>query len=187
MIYSLLSFLSLGGLGFDWGSSFGWSSFSWGSFSGLGGFSWSGFDWGSFDWLNWGWFSGFLGSFLLLKIFGEELLVGDVSFFVGFPGINSGSLGENLSSNSLFGDESLDVSGFVESLTVFLSYLSSNNVFSDIVGLSENESFSNVSSSLWSESSWSFGIGESFNFTISLLENSECNDREVGSADASSA
>ena len=175
MIYSLLSFLSSFLLFFDW-SGFDWSSFDWGSFN-----------WGSFN--LWSWLGGFLGSFLLLEIFGEEFLVGDVSLLVGFPSVDSGSLVDDLSSNSLFGDESLDVGGFVENFTVTLSGFSwsSNNVLSDIIGLSENESFSNVSSSLWSESSWSFGIGESFNFSISFDEDSEGNDRKVGTTDASSA
>ena len=175
MIYSLLSFLSSFLLFFGW-SGFDWSSFDWGSFN-----------WGSFN--LWSWLGGFLGSFLLLEIFGEEFLVGDVSLLVGFPSINSGVLVDDLSSNSLFGDESLDVGGFVENFTITGSGFSwsSNNVLSDIIGLSENESFSNVSSSLWSESSWSFGIGESFNFSISFDEDSEGNDGKVGTTDASSA
>ena len=187
MIYSLLSFLTSGlgwsgGLG--WGG-FSWSGFSWGGFLGWSGLGWSGFSWGSF-WL-WGWLSGLLGGFLLLKIFGEEFLISDVSFFVGFPGVDSGSLVDDLSSNSLFGNESLDVDGFVESLTILLFIVSSNDVLSDIIGLSEDESFSNVSGSLWSESSWSLGIGESFNFTFSFDENSEGDDGKVRSTDASSA
>merc|ERR1711957_377235 len=81
--YSLLSFLSL----FFWCFSFGWGSlgggFSWGSF---GVFLWSGFGWSSFSWGSfwlWSWFGGFLGSFLVLKIFGEEFLVFDVSLIQG--------------------------------------------------------------------------------------------------------
>merc|ERR1719231_915342 len=105
-IISLLSFLSsswsLGGWSFGWSSSLSWS-LGWGSglswslswSSSLGTFSWgSGFSalcWGSSlswsSWLNWSgnflwFFSGFLGSFirgfLLLKIFGEEFLIGDM-------------------------------------------------------------------------------------------------------------
>ena len=146
-------------------------------------------DWSSFDWSNWGWLSGFLGSFLLLEVLGEEFLVRDVGLFVGFPGVDSGVLGDDLSSNSLLGDESLDVGGFVENFTIGSSGLSwsSDNVLSNIIGLSENESFSNVSGSLWSKSSWSLGIGEAFNFSISLDEDSKGDDRDVGSNDASSA
>ena len=183
--YSLLSFLS----SFDWSSwsGLGWGSFGWGSFS--SGLGWGSFDWGSFDWSNWGWLSGFLGSFLLLEVLGEEFLVRDVGLFVGFPGVDSGVLGDDLSSNSLLGDESLDVGGFVENFTIGSSGLSwsSDNVLSNIIGLSENESFSNVSGSLWSKSSWSLGIGEAFNFSISLDEDSKGDDRDVGSNDASSA
>ena len=183
--YSLLSFLS----SFDWSSwsGLGWGSFGWGSFS--SGFGWGSFGWSSFDWSNWGWLSGFLGSFLLLEVLGEEFLVRDVGLFVGFPGVDSGVLGDDLSSNSLLGDESLDVGGFVENFTIGSSGLSwsSDNVLSNIIGLSENESFSNVSGSLWSKSSWSLGIGEAFNFSISLDEDSKGDDRDVGSNDASSA
>ena len=183
--YSLLSFLS----SFDWSSwsGLGWGSFGWGSFS--SGFGWGSFGWSSFDWSNWGWLSGFLGSFLLLEVLGEEFLVRDVGLFVGFPGVDSGVLGYDLSSNSLLGDESLDVGGFVENFTIGSSGLSwsSDNVLSNIIGLSENESFSNVSGSLWSKSSWSLGIGEAFNFSISLDEDSKGDDRDVGSNDASSA
>ena len=183
--YSLLSFLS----SFDWSSwsGLGWGSFGWGSFS--SGFGWGSFGWSSFDWSNWGWLSGFLGSFLLLEVLGEEFLVRDVGLFVGFPGVDSGVLGDDLSSNSLLGDESLDVGGFVENFTIRSSGLSwsSDNVLSNIIGLSENESFSNVSGSLWSKSSWSLGIGEAFNFSISLDEDSKGDDRDVGSNDASSA
>ena len=171
--YSLLSFLS-SFLSLD-----DWSSFNWGSFD------WLGF----LDWSNWGWLGGFLGSFLLLEVLGEEFLVRDVGLFVGFPGVDSGVLGDDLSSNSLLGDESLDVGGFVENFTIGSSGLSwsSDNVLSNIIGLSENESFSNVSGSLWSKSSWSLGIGEAFNFSISLDEDSKGDDRDVGSNDASSA
>ena len=171
--YSLLSFLS-SFLSLD-----DWSSFNWGSFD------WLGF----LDWSNWGWLGGFLGSFLLLEVLGEEFLVRDVGLFVGFPGVDSGVLSDDLSSNSLLGDESLDVGGFVENFTIGSSGLSwsSDDVFSNIIGLSENESFSNVSSSLWSKSSWSLGIGEAFNFSISLDEDSKGDDRDVGSNDASSA
>jgi hypothetical protein len=183
--YSLLSFLS----SFDWSSwsGLGWGSFGWGSFS--SGFGWGSFGWSSFDWSNWGWLSGFLGSFLLLEVLGEEFLVRDVGLFVGFPGVDSSVLGDDLSSNSLLGDESLDVGGFVENFTIGSSGLSwsSDNVLSNIIGLSENESFSNVSGSLWSKSSWSLGIGEAFNFSISLDEDSKGDDRDVGSNDASSA
>jgi hypothetical protein len=180
LIHSLLSFLS--GLGWSSGSGIGWSGFGWSSFS-WSGFSWSGFSWGS----CWSWLSGFLGGFLFLKIFREEFLISDVSLFVGFPGVNSVSSVENLSSNSLLGDESLNIWGFVESLSILLSNLSSDNVLSDIIGLSKDKSFSNVSGSLWSKSSWSLGIGKSFNFTFSFDENSEGNDRKVSSTDASSA
>ncbi len=99
-----------------------------------------------------------------------------MSFLVGFPGVDSGVLVDDLSSNSLLGDKSLHIWGFVESLTIGLLIVSSDNVLGDVIGLSKDESFSNVSGSLWSKSSWSLGIGESFNFSISFDKDSEGND-----------
>merc|ERR1719217_1051437 len=117
-IISLLSFLSsswsLGSWSFGWSSSLSWS-FGWGSglswslswSSSLGTFSWgSSFSWSS--WLDWSsnflWlFSGFLGSFirgfLLLKIFGEEFLIGDMSFLGLQPSVLLDSLVDGLSSD----------------------------------------------------------------------------------------
>merc|ERR1719217_1423039 len=102
-IISLLSFLSsswsLGGWSFGWSSSLSWS-FGWGS-----GLSWN-LSWSS--WLNWSsnflWlFSGFLSSFirgfLLLKIFGEEFLIGDMSFLGLQPSVLLDSLVDGLSSD----------------------------------------------------------------------------------------
>ena len=85
------------------------------------------------------------------------------------------SLVDNLSSDSLFGDESLDSWSFVDGLVTSFDF-SSDNVLSNIILLSEHESVSDVVGSLWTKSSWSFGIGESGNFTISLDENFKGND-----------
>lgn len=207
---SLLSLLSGGSLGWSSGLSWGWSwgflgwgsGFSWGSTllgwsSGLGwgSLSWSGLGWGSLDWsgLNWG--SSLLlrliGGLLLLKVLGEELLISDMSLLRLEPSVLLGSLVDSLSSDSLLGDESLDLWGLVEHLIVFALNLlgdgSSDNVLGDIIlSLSEDESLSDVLGSLWSESSWSIGVGESSNLSLTLDEDLKGNDSKIWSADASS-
>ena len=53
--------------------------------------------------------------------------------------------------------------------------------------LSQHESLSNVGSSLGSESSGLLSVGNTFDFSVSLLDNLEGNDSKIGSANASSA
>jgi len=165
----------LGWLG--WG--FGWC-FSWSSWLLLFLNNWS-----------WSWIGSLFGSFLFLKIFGEEFFISNVSLLILLPGINSRSLVENLSSNSLLSDKSLDLWCFIESLfgsvLAFLSVVfSSDNVLSNIILFSENESGSNVRCSLWSESSWSLAISESWNLSFTLNQNFKSNDGKIWSTDASS-
>jgi len=85
----------------------------------------------------------------------------------------------------------LDLWGLVEHLIVFALNLhgdgSSDNVLGDIIlSLSEDESLSDVLGSLWSESSWSIGVGESSNLSLTLDEDLKGNDGKIWSADASS-
>lgn len=199
-ISSLLSLLLVSGLG--WGSLWGWGLLLWGGL-GSGGLSWSSLSWGGLSWgslgggglLDWGswglgsnWLWGrFLGGgLLLLEVLGEELLVSDMGLLGLNPVLLLGLLVDNLSSDSLLGDESLNAWRLVEGLVTSLE-LSSNDVLSDIIlSLSENESFSNVSSSLWSESSWSLDVGKSNNVLISLDENLKGDDGKIWTADASS-
>ena len=179
--WSLLWFFFLGG----WLGSFLWVFL-------LGG--WLGWSWLLlfFNNWSWGWISSLFGSLLFLKIFGEELFISDVSFLALLPSINSRSLVEDLSSNSLLSNESLDLWWFVESLfsSVFAGssmVVSGNNVLSNIVLFSKNESSSNVRGSLWSESSWSFLIGKSWDFSFTLDQYFEGNNWKVWATDASSS
>jgi hypothetical protein len=210
---SLLSLLGTGGslwggLGSSW--SWGWGSFlGWGSglgwggtlLWGSGGLGWSGLSWGSLSWGGLGWGSlswgssglgdSLIGGLLLLEVLGEELLISDMSLLRLEPSVLLGSLHDGLSSDSLLSDESLDLWGLVEDLIVLTLNLdgdgSSDNVLGDIIlSLSEDESFSDVLSSLWSESSWSVGIGKSSNFTFTLDKDFEGNDGKIWSTDASS-
>lgn len=107
------------------------------------------------------------------------------------PSVSLLLLVDSLSSDSLLSDKSLDLWSFVEDLIFFalnlLGDLSSDNVLGDIIlSLSENESLSDVLGSLWSESSWSVGISESSNFSLTLDEDLEGNDGKIWSADATS-
>ena len=109
-----------------------------------------------------------------------------MSLLVLLPVINLGFLADNLSSESLFGNESLDLWCLVEGLVSLLDF-SSNNIFGNIILLSESECCSNVSNSLWSESSWSLSVGKTLVLVFSLNENSKANNSKIWSTDASSA
>ena len=131
--------------------------------------------------------SGFLllGSLLLLKIFGEDLLIGLGVFLACLPSSLFISLQDSLSSQSGGSDESLDVWWLVSGLLTNDDF-SSDNILSWVILLSEGESLSDAADSLWSKSSWSWCVSESWNFGITLNENLEGNDSEVWSTDASS-
>ena len=96
------------------------------------------------------------------------------------------SLIDCLSSDSLLSDESLDLWGLVESLAIFSSDFSSDDVLSDIILLSKSKCGSDGIGSLGSESSRSLSVRESFNLTLSLDEHLEGDDGKVGATDASS-
>ena len=111
-----------------------------------------------------------LGGLLLLKVLGEEFLVSDSLLLTILPSLLLGSLVDNLSSDSLIGNESLDAWALVEGL-VTSDECSSNDVLSDIILLSEGKGLSDVVSSLWSESSGLGLIGESGDIVLTLNEN----------------
>jgi len=151
-----------------------------GGLGGLGGVSFLGLE-GSLE------LSLLLG-LLLLQELGEELLVGNMGLLGCLPVGLLGVLVLNLSSDSLLGDESLNLWGLVEGLvrSLLLGELSSNNVLGDIVLLSKSEGGSEGVGSLWSESSVSWGIGNSGNLFLSLLEDLKSDDSKIWSTDASS-
>lgn len=126
-----------------------------------------------------------MSGLLLLKVLGEELLVSNVSLLTGFPGFLLISLVDSLSSESLLGNESLNLWAFVEGLVSLLDF-SSNEILGDIVLLLEDESLSDSVGSLWSESSWSWDISETLDLLLSLLDDFKSNNSEVWSTDASS-
>ena len=107
------------------------------------------------------------------------------------PSVLLDSLVDSLSSESLLGDESLDLWSLVEDLIILALFLpgdgSSDNVLGNIIlSLSEDESLSDVLGSLWSESSWSVGVGKSSNLSLTLDEDLKGNNSKIRSTDASS-
>lgn len=107
------------------------------------------------------------------------------------PSVLLDSLVDSLSSKSLLGDESLDLWSLVEDLIILALNLlgdgSSDDVLSNIIlSLSEDESLSDVLGSLWSESSWSVGVGKSSDLSLTLDEDLEGDNGKIRSADASS-
>ena len=193
-LFSSLLSLSWCSFGLGWGGGLSWGSWSLGWSGGLLGWGSWGLGWSSsLDWsLSWGsWLGGgglgLLGSLLLLEVLGEELLVSDMSLLTSLPSVLLDLLVDSLSSNSLLGDESLNLWGLVESL-VSVDEFSLDNVLSNIIDLlSEGERLDDVVGSLWSESSWSLNVGESFDLGVSLDENLKGNDGKIWSANASSA
>ena len=107
------------------------------------------------------------------------------------PSVLLDSLVNRLSSESLLGDESLDLWSLVEDLVLLALNLLGDGSSDDVLGniilsLSEDESLSDVLGSLWSESSWSVGVSESSDLSLTLDEDLEGDDGKIRSADASS-
>jgi hypothetical protein len=81
--------------------------------------------------------------FLLLDVFGEDLVVLDLVFLCLLEASEFVSLVDLLSSDSLLSNESLDLGGLEESLISLLDF-SSDDVLSNIISLSEGEDLSDV-------------------------------------------
>jgi len=139
---------------------------------------------------------GFLGGFfllMLLLILGllfleelrEEFLISLGSLSGSLPGRDLTSLVERFSSESLLGDNSLDLGGLVVGL-ITLGNFSLNNILAYIILLSKGEGLLDLANSLGSESSRSLGIGESSDIIGTLLEDLEGDDAKIRSTDASS-
>merc|ERR1712216_27525 len=122
---------------------------------------------------------------LLLKVLGEELLIGDVSFLGSLPSTDLTSLVDSLSSDSLLSDESLDLGRLVEGLVTLLEF-SADDVVGEVILASESILLSDLASSLWAESSFTLLVGKAGNFTGTLLENLKGDDTKVWSTDAAS-
>lgn len=124
-------------------------------------------------------------SLSLLDVLGEDLVVLGLVVLGLLVSGELGSLVNDLSSDSLFSNESLDLGGFVESLVTLLDF-SSDYVLSHIVLLSQDEGLSDGRGSLGAESSGLVAIGNTFDFSITLLNDSEGDNGKIGTADAAS-
>ena len=97
----------------------------------------------------------------------------------------------SLSSDSLLSDQSLNLGALIEGLVSLLDF-SPDDVLSHIInlacffGVSESEHFSDIVSSLGAESSWSLVVSKSLDLLVSLLGDSELDDSQIGTTDASS-
>ena len=120
---------------------------------------------------------------LLLDVLGEDLIVLGLEFLGLLESLDLGDLEELLSSESLLGDESLDLSGLVEGLVALLDF-SSHNVLSHVVGLSESEHLSDVAGSLGTTSAGLGVGGNAIDFSLTLLDDLESNNGKIGTADA---
>lgn len=124
-------------------------------------------------------------SLLLFDHLRKELVILRSLFLLELECLFLSLFKESLPSQSLFGDESLDLRRLVKGL-VLLFDLSSHDILPDIVLLSQSKDLSDVVGSLGSESSWLVTIGDSLDLLLSLLHDSEGNDCEVGPTDAAS-
>jgi len=171
-------------LGGGGGSTLGWDgTLDWS----LGVFS-TGLGWGSFS------FGGF-GFFLLACSVGDSLLSQVLEEFDIFAGSLLGSLPsfflfssvQLLSSESDVGDQSLDLGGLIVDLAVLFNLSGvKENESSWIVGLLEIEQFTNSGGSLGTSSSWFLIIGQTFDFSFTLLDNCKSQNGEIVSDDAAS-
>ena len=117
------------------------------------------------------------GCLLGLHELGDYLLVLLPCLSLGLEGPQLVPLEDLLPSESLLGDESLDLGGLVEGLVSLLDF-SLDHVLPHVVYSSsllvvpESEDFSDGLGPLGSESSWSLSVGQTLNFVLTLLCNS---------------
>lgn len=124
-------------------------------------------------------------SFTLVQTLGQQLSVLSSSISLLLSVVDLLSLQSSLSLQSLRGDQSLDLWSLRVGLTVLLDS-SSDNVVSNVVLLGQTEELSDVVSSLRAQSLWGGDIGQTLNLSITLLDNSQSNDRQVLRDDTSS-
>ena len=133
---------------------------------------------------------GFLGealslSLLLLGVLVKELFVVFNSLLGGLVSVKLVALLDGLSADALLSDKSLDLWGFPEGLVATLD-LAVSNVSADIVLFGvQSEHLSDSASSLLTETVGAVSVGDSIDVLLSLLDNSEEDDGEVGTVDAS--
>jgi len=118
-----------------------------------------------------------------LDVLGEDLVVIGSELLGLLEALNLGLLSELLSSESLLGYESLDLGALVEGLVALLDF-AADNVLSHVVVLAESEHLADVAGSLGTESAGLVVSGHTFNISITLLDDLESDDSQIGAADA---
>jgi len=123
---------------------------------------------------------------LLLSVLFEDLLVISDGLLGSLPSGLLVSLVDSLSSESSVSDESLDLGSLISDGLAFLFDLSSDNESSDIIILGEGEELSDSGGSLGSESLGELGVSETSNGLFTDLDDSEGNNGEISTDDATS-
>ena len=113
-----------------------------------------------------------------MQTLGQQLSVlgGSVSLLLGV--VHLLGLQGSLSLQSLRGNQSLDLRGLGESLTVLLNG-SSHNVVSHVVLLGQTEKLSDVVGTLRAQSLWGGDVSQALNVRLTLLDDSKGNHRHV--------
>ena len=129
-----------------------------------------------------------------LDVLRHELLVLLLLFLGGFKGISLSPLDESLSADALLSDESLNLGSLVVNSVFLLTRLvgallldlAANDVVSHIVlFLVKVEESADSVSSLLTEAVWSISVGDLCNLFLTLFDDSQLDDSEVRSTDAS--
>ena len=122
-------------------------------------------------------------SLSFLDVLRKDLVVIGSELLGLLEAINLGSLDELLSSESLLGNESLDLGALVESLVTLLD-LAADDVLSDIVLLAESEDLADVAGSLGTKSAGLVVGGHTLDVSITLLNDLKGDDGKIGATDA---
>lgn len=121
---------------------------------------------------------------LLLDVLGQELLVLGGGLLGGLEAVGLLSLDKSLSSETLLGDETLDLGGLVVSLVTALDF-TTGNIFADVVLLLvEAEDGGDVVLSLFEEAGTDVLVSAASDFLVTLLHDLQGDDTEVGASDA---
>ncbi len=121
---------------------------------------------------------------LLLDVLGQELLVLGGGLLGGLEAVGLLSLDESLSTETLLGDEALNLGGLVVSLVTALDF-TTGNIFADVVLLAvEAEHGGDVVLSLFEEAGTDVLVSAAGDFLITLLHDLQGDDTEVGASDA---
>ena len=129
-----------------------------------------------------------------LDVLRHELLVLLLLFLGGLEGIRLSSLEDSLSADALLSDESLDLRSLVVNsvflltrlVSALLLDLAANDVVSHIVlFLVKVEESADSVSSLLTKAVWSISVGDLCDLFLTLFDDSQLDDSEVRSTDAS--